>query len=198
MPRYPSVLFSSLILGAASLVAAASEISVTGAPPESVTVGEYYYFVPTAANANTAELEFSYINKPDWSGSYRSSGALIGTPAVPGVYPDIQIEAWDGVHFGISAPFTITVSAISASSVTLRWVRPSENTDGSVLTDLRGYLIRYGNRTGQLDNQLSIGSADSTTAELSDLTPGEWYFQIAAVSDANVRGPFSATARQTF
>ena len=119
----------------------------------------------------------------------------MGTPSEPGIYAGIQIEAWDGVHFGISAPFTITVVPAGSSplgSVALSWVRPSANTDGSALTNLGGYVIRYGNSRANLDRQLLIGSADSTAVQIGELAAGNWYFEIASITDTEVRGPFSA------
>ena len=39
------------------------------------------------------------------------------TPMAPGVYPDIQIQAWDGEHFAVTAPFTITVLGVGTMAV---------------------------------------------------------------------------------
>lgn len=180
----------TVLLTAVSVAATASEITFLNAPPDTAVVGEPYEFVPVVSNAIVPNLQFSYINRPSWSGSYRGSGAIMGTPTEPGVYANVQIQAWDGVHFGVSAPFTITVAS-AAGSVNLRWVKPAVNTDGSPLTNLAGYIIHYGTSAANLDAQLFVKSADSTTAEIGNLSAGNWYFRIAAVTDANVQGPFS-------
>jgi hypothetical protein len=175
-----------------SVAATASEITFLGTPSDSAVVGEPYEYVPVVAHA-MPDVEFSYINRPSWSGSYRSSGAIIGTPTEAGVYANIQIRAWDGVNFGVSAPFTIVVTSAAGNTgcAALRWVKPTLNTDGSPLTDLGGYLIHYGTDATNLEAQLFVDSANSTAAEIGNLSPGKWYFQIAAVTDSNVRGPFS-------
>lgn len=200
MPHFRNASLTATLLTALSLPAAAAEIKVSGVPPETAVVGEPYEFVPTVANAILPDLQFAYINRPSWSESYRRSGAIMGTPSEPGVFSDIQIEAWDGVHFGISAPFTITVVAPgsrSSGSVTLRWVRPTENIDGSALTNLAGYLIRYGTSAAALNARVRVESADSTTAEIENLSPGKWYFEVAGITDANLQGRFSAIVEDT-
>ena len=184
----------AVILTAVSAAAAASEIEFVGTPPDFAVVGERYEYVPEVINAIVPDLRFAYINRPSWSESYRDSGAIIGTPSEPGVYPNIQIQAWDGVHCGMSAPFTITVAS-AAGSADLRWVKPTLNTDGSPLTDLGGYLIRYGTSAANLDMHFSVNSADVTAAEIHNLSRGNWYFEIAALTAADVRGPYSTIVK---
>jgi hypothetical protein len=106
----------SLLIGLATIAlpAMANTIQVSGAPPVGV-VGERYYWLPTATGGNKATMQFAYINSPSWSGEYRSSGAIIGTPTQPGTYSNIVIEAWDGVNFGLSAPFTVTITGSGSS-----------------------------------------------------------------------------------
>jgi hypothetical protein len=186
----------AFVLTAVSLAATASEITFLGKPPESIAVGEPYAYVPVVTNAIMPDVEFSYINRPSWSGIYRSSGAILGTPTEPGVYSNIQIQAWDGVNFGVSAPFTIVVSSTTGSA-DLRWVKPMLNTDGSPLTNLAGYLIHYGSSTANLDTKLFVDSPDSTALQIDNLSPGKWYFKIAAVTDTNVQGPFSTVVGDT-
>ena len=109
----------SLVVLSAFQSARAAEMTLTGTPPTTATVGKYYEFVPVANNAITKSLQFAYVNRPAWSGSYRGSGAIMGTPTAPGVYSNIVIQAWDGVHFATLPPFTITVKGAGSSSTKL-------------------------------------------------------------------------------
>jgi hypothetical protein len=168
---------------------AGAQMTISGTPPATATVGEEYSFVPMVENANREELQFSYVNRPSWSGSYRGSGAIIGTPTTPGVFPNIQIQAWDGVHFAVSAPFTITVS--TGTSASLSWARPTENADGTPLQDLAGYTVRYGTSPAALTQQIPVSSPDSTSLQIDHLSPGNWYFEVASVNSANTQGEFS-------
>jgi hypothetical protein len=200
MPHPVNACLMAALLTSVSMLAAASEINILGTPPATAVAGVPYNWAPKVANANLPDLQFAYVNKPSWSGNYRGSGAIIGTPTQPGVYRGIQIEAWDGVNFGKSAPFTITVAPAAASStgsVNLRWMKPSHNTDGSALTNLAGYVIRYGTSAAHLNTQLLIQSPNSTAAEVGNLAPGIWYFEIAAVTDENVHGAFSPIAHDS-
>jgi hypothetical protein len=178
---------------------AGAQMTISGTPPATATVGEEYSFTPVVENANERELQFAYLGLPSWSGNYRGSGSIIGTPTAPGIYPDIQIQAWDGQHFAVTAPFTITVLGAGATAVpsgavgtTVSWSKPTQNVDGTPLTDLSGYIVRYGTGPGALTGQILVSSPSSTSVEIDNLLPGNWYFKVAAVTSANMESQFSA------
>ncbi len=275
----------------------AAAMTISGTPPATATVGEEYRFAPLITNANRGTLEFSYVNRPAWTPSYRGCGCIIGVPDEPGVYANIQIQAWDGEHWVQTPPFTITVqgsrtpavvpqplkisgspartavvgefysfaptvvapvgaaltyaiankpswtqfsaatgtlsgvpaassvgtdsgitikvsestasatlpqfsiavasAAAAAGNATLSWAKPTQNTDGSPLTNLAGYVVRYGTRAAALNSQISIGSANSTSVEISNLAAGNWYFEVAAINSASVESQFSALASKS-
>jgi hypothetical protein len=183
---------------------AVAQMTISGTPPATATVGKEYYFVPVVHNANQAQLQFNYIARPAWSSDYRGNGAIIGTPTAPGVYPNIQIQAWDGVHFAVTAPFTITVLAAGATApsaqkgeATLSWSKPADNTDGTPLTNLAGYVVRYGTNPAALSSQISVASANTTDVEINNLSPGNWYFEVASVNAANMQSQFSSAVSKT-
>jgi hypothetical protein len=293
--KYALASLITALLSMTYFSANAAEMTISGTPPARVTVGQQYSFQPVVDNANRSQLEFSYVNRPAWTPDYRKCGCLIGVPNEPGVYANIQIQAWDGEHFAQTPPFTITVqgtktpgatpqplkisgsppptavvgefyrfaptvvapagaaltyaianrpnwtqfsaatgslsgvpaassvgtdagikisvsdgamsatlpqfniaiapaAAPAAGSATLRWSKPKQNTDGSPLTNLAGYVIRYGKSAAALNSQISIGSPDSTDVEISNLAAGNWYFEVAAINTANVESQFSALA----
>jgi hypothetical protein len=180
---------------------AIAQMTISGTPPATATVGEEYYFVPVVENANQKELQFNYVDRPPWSNDYRGSGAIIGTPTAPGVYPNIQIQAWDGEHFAVTAPFTITVLAAgttapppSAAAATVIWSKPTQNADGTPLTNLAGYIVRYGTQVEALTEQIPVPSPDTTRLEIDDLSSGTWYFEVAAVNTADTESEFSSAA----
>jgi hypothetical protein len=180
---------------------AVAQMTISGTPPATATVGKEYYFVPVVHNAIQAQLQFAYISRPAWSSDYRGSGAIIGTPTAPGVYPNIQIQAWDGEHFAVTAPFTITVLAAgttapppSAAAATVIWSKPTQNADGTPLTNLAGYIVRYGTQVEALTEQIPVPSPDTTRLEIDDLPSGTWYFEVAAVNTADTESEFSSAA----
>ncbi len=191
-PQFISLPFISLLFSVPTL---ADPMTLSGTPPTEVIVGDTYRFLPLIENADMSRLQFNYINKPEWSKAYRSSGLIWGTPLEPGVYADIQIGAWDGSQYALLAPFTITVTAPPAAKdpgvANVDWLRPVLNVDGSLLEDLAGYVIRYGTSAAGLDRQLTINSAATTEAKIQNLSAGTWFFEVAAINAESVASSFS-------
>jgi len=64
-------------------------------------------------------------------------------------------------------------------SATLSWTAPTENTDGTALTNLSGYRILYGTSASSLSNVVTVANAGLTTYVI-DLMPGTYYFAVKA------------------
>lgn len=83
-----------------------------------------------------------------------------------------------------SAPLTQSGTSPSTSSsagaVTLSWVPPTDNTNGTPLTDLAGYRIHYGTNKDSLNQVINLASTSTTEYEVSGLAPGTYYFAISA------------------
>jgi len=78
------------------------------------------------------------------------------------------------------------------SPVTLSWVRPTQNVDGTQLSNLAGYRIHYGQVSGQYDYSVSVGSPSITSATIENLGPARWYFAVTAVTTSGTQSDFSA------
>lgn len=65
-----------------------------------------------------------------------------------------------------------------ASSVILKWNAPTTNLDGSVLTDLAGYMIYYGKSSYNYSYKVDVGN--STEALINNLSEGNWCFAVTA------------------
>jgi Tfp pilus assembly protein PilX len=82
------------------------------------------------------------------------------------------------------------VAPVENSAVTLAWQPPSENTDGSALTDLNGYVINYGTQSGQLTSSITLTNPGLTEYVVDNLSPGTYYFSITATaSDGTQSAP---------
>jgi hypothetical protein len=68
----------------------------------------------------------------------------------------------------------------TAASVTLTWVAPTDNTNGTPLTDLAGYHIHYGTSPDNLTQVIELAGTGNTEFELSGLAPGTYYFAVTA------------------
>lgn len=85
-------------------------------------------------------------------------------------------------------------NAAYAGEATLRWTAPTQNTDGSPLTNLAGYRIYYGTSSTQLTQTIQLANAGLTTYVVRDLAPGTWYFAVAAYNSAGVESALSNIA----
>lgn len=162
--------------------------TISGAPPTVAKTTLTYTFRPTATDANGDKLTFTIAGKPDWATFDTNTGTLTGTPAdgITGTYSNIQIKVSDGKAEAALPTFSITVSPPVIGSATLSWAPPATNEDGSALTDLSGYVIRYGKTAGVLDQKIQLNSAGITTVVVENLVEGTWYFTMSSVNASGV------------
>lgn len=78
-------------------------------------------------------------------------------------------------------------------AVTLEWTTPTHNTDGSVLTDLAGYRIHYGNAPGELTQALQVTGNSHEFDSLDERKP--WYFAVRAYTEAGAESDLSNIVR---
>jgi fibronectin type III domain protein len=78
----------------------------------------------------------------------------------------------------------------TSGSVILNWTIPTLNTDGSMLTNLAGFKVIYGQSSANLSQSVSITNATVSTYQIDNLTSGTWYFAIVTVaSDGTESAP---------
>ena len=127
-----------------------------------------------------------------------ATGRLSGTPALGDVltYSNIVISVSDGTN-SVSLPsFALAVVQAVTGSVTLTWVPPLTNTDGSAL-DLAGYRVSYGRSSTSLDQLVQITNPGLTTYVIDNLAQGTWFFSIRAYSDSGAQSDPSNVATKT-
>lgn len=71
-------------------------------------------------------------------------------------------------------------SQTSCGGVELSWTPPTQNTDGTSLTNLAGYRIVYGNTAAELVRDVAISNPSISAYCLTGLTPATWYFAVRA------------------
>jgi hypothetical protein len=82
------------------------------------------------------------------------------------------------------------VTPVQNSAVTLSWQPPTENTNGSALTDLSGYVINYGTQSGSYTSSITVTNPGLATYVVDNLSPGTYYFSVTATaSDGTVSPP---------
>jgi len=159
--------------------------SLSGTPDGVVLENSFYEFVPSASDRDGDALTFTINNGPGWADFDPTTGALYGTPdaADVGHYSAIQIAVSDGLSTAELPAFDIDVTSITLASVTLQWQPPTENTDGTPLTDLAGYRIYYGVDPAELSSLIELPNPGLTTYVVEELTPSTWYFAMTSVND---------------
>ncbi len=172
--------------------------TIAGSPTAAVVEGEFYEFVPTAADADGDTLEFSIARKPRWATFDRATGRLSGTPEAGDVgnFTNIAITVSDGKASASLSRFDITVDAIAFGSATLSWSPPTENVDGSPLMDLSGYRIYYGRNQNQLNRTVVINNPGVTRYVVENLAQANWHFAMTSVNAEGVESRRSPTVRK--
>lgn len=201
---YPSILISvsngtsSAALPAFSVVVAkpatVGSPTISGTPSTSVVMGNAYRFTPTTTDPSGGTLTFSIKNAPSWAAFNTSTGELAGVPTAAdvGTYSSILISVSDGKTTVSLPSFPISVTEGASGSVTLSWTAPTENTDGTALTNLAGYWIYYGTSPDALTKSVRIDSPGIATYVVSNLSPGTWYFSMTTYTTADVESARSS------
>jgi hypothetical protein len=173
-------------------------LAISGTPATIAEIGQFYSFTPTVVASSGSSLTYAVANRPAWAQFSSATGTLSGTPTGSAITDaNIVVSVSNGSQKASLPAFNIAVEApvaTPAGSATLSWVKPTVNVNGSPLTNLAGYTVRYGTNAAALGSRISVGSPAATTAQIENLTPGTWYFQVAAVNTANVESPPSSMA----
>jgi hypothetical protein len=173
--------------------------TISGTPRTSVVAGNAYSFTPTTTDPSGAALTFSVKNAPSWTTFNSATGELSGTPTAAdvGTYSNITISVSNGTT-SVSLPaFPIAVTQMANGSATLEWVAPTENTNGTPLTNLAGYRIYYGTSATALTQIVQIANPDIVSYEVSNLSPAKWYFSVRSYNTANVESNLSVVVSKT-
>jgi hypothetical protein len=167
--------------------------TISGTPAASIMQGTAYSFTPAASDPDGNTLTFSVTNLPAWATFSTSNGRVSGTPssAQVGAYTNIRISVSDGSMSANLAPFSVQVVATATGSALLTWNPPTQNTDGSPLTNLAGYRIYWGLNAGSYANSVTVNNPGLATYIVDQLTPAHWYFAVTALSATGAESPYS-------
>jgi hypothetical protein len=169
--------------------------TISGTPPTVVAAGESYVFRPRVSDPDSTVFRFDIAGKPSWATFDVLTGRLAGTPSAEdiGVYGSIEISVTDGTDTTTLPAFSIEVvaSGTATGSVTLSWTPPTQNEDGSQLTDLKAYRILWSRDGGAFSNSVRINNPSVTRYVVENLTPGTYEFTATAINSAEVESRFS-------
>ena len=109
-----------------------------------------------------------------------------------------------GASIGSPSSATITISDDDVAPppptgiATLSWTPPTERIDGSVLDDLAGYEVHFGQSETNLDRVIVLDNAGLSSYVVEELGSGTWYFAMTAVDGEGRRSALSMLGSKTF
>jgi hypothetical protein len=118
---------------------------------------------------------------------------------VPAILIPLLGSACGGSGPGAAAPEATPtgIAAVSGGSAMLRWTPVTQNSDGTVLTDLAGYKVFYGVSPDALNTTVVLTDPNLTTYEVTGLASGTWYFAVAAYTASGTQGALSEVASKS-
>lgn len=156
-------------------------IAVAQAPPAptvTLTISPLSGQTPAAATLTWSSTGAASCTA---SGSWTGTKATSGTQSLTGITAD--------------ATYTLKCdSAVGNGRATLSWTPPTQNTDGTALTNLAGYRILHGASATSLTSTVDVPGAGVTSYVLNALTPGMKYFAVRSYNSAGAESANSNVA----
>lgn len=182
------------------LPAAVGPVAPNGAPPDQVQMCKALPAVYPPGSLNGCPLA-----NVDWGPQLTTDLVRTQIPAQAWL-PFNQLTATSAVvlrstgQWSTLGAITITpppsapgaAPPVSVASVALVWLAPTQNTDGSTLTNLQGFNIYQG---ASPDTLVKVGTvaAPALSYTTPSLVPGRYYFAVTAVSATGQESARSAT-----
>jgi len=88
-------------------------------------------------------------------------------------------------------PVASTPAQSKSQSITFSWEPPTQNSDGSPISNLAGYKIHYGTRTADYTQTVAVENAGLTRFVVDNLPSGTYYFAITAYNAQGLESPLS-------
>jgi hypothetical protein len=210
--------FGTTVGGVLAIIAAALSIStvthaatapsIFGTPTTSVMATRWYGFQAWSTDPNHRPVVYSIKNKPVWATFNTQYGHLYGIPPVGdvGTYANIVVSVSDGLAQASLPAFSIQVTSNGATgsggttgsgAATLSWHPPTQNTNGSAITGLAGYRIKYGTSATSLTKSVQLANPGLTSYVVESLAPGTYYFGIAAYTSSGAQSALSSVVSKT-
>ena len=175
-PLTTNTTFTLTCTGAGGSASASATVQVNAAPQPAVSLSAADQVVDHGGSTTltwTSSNSTSCSASGGWSGSKATSGNQLVGP------------------LNANTTFTLTCSGAGGNAVamigvnvygllSLSWLAPTENVDGSALTDLAGYKIYYGDSSRSYSNSTDVNDANATSFSFT-LPSGSYYVAMTAL-----------------
>ena len=106
------------------------------------------------------------------------------------------VSTGSGSSVGSVTKVTAPIQTVNGVA-TLDWMPPTENDDGSALTNLAGYTVYYGTSRDDLSQSVKVSNPGLASYTVTGLTSGTWYFAVTSYSADGVESTRTTTVSTT-
>ena len=96
-----------------------------------------------------------------------------------------------------SAGSTPPSTPVAGTSLTLGWVAPTQNSNGTPITDLAGYKIHYGTTSANYTKVVAVSNPSLSRYVLDSLESGTYFFAITAYNSKGIESTLSGEISAT-
>lgn len=200
-------IFATALLAMSFVTVSHASTTISGTPITTVAQNRYYGFQSWATDTDHRPVTYLIRNKPSWATFDTKYGHLYGIPTTANVgsYNNIVIYATDGISSAYLPPFNITVTGpgstggttTTTGSATVTWSAPTQNTNGSAVTNLSGYTINYGKTSSSMTSTVNVTNASLTRYVVEGLSAGTYYFAVSAYNSSGAKSALSGVVSKT-
>jgi hypothetical protein len=130
----------------------------------------------------------------DWSGNKSATGSE--TVFVSTIDSQYTLTC-NGAGGNVNDTVNVAVVLNNNGTALLSWTPPTENTDGSSLTDLAGYMIRYGASSGNYSDTITINNPGITSYLVENLPSADWHFVMTSFNSTGIESSHSSEVSKT-
>jgi hypothetical protein len=204
-----SGLLASAVLAMSLSTVSHATTTIVGTPTTSVKANWWYSFQSWATDNDHRAITYSIKNKPYWASFDTKYGHLYGKPPATsvGTYLNIVISASDGLSMAALPAFNINVTGTTTTgtggtstttgSALVQWHPPTTNTNGSILTNLAGYTIKYGTSASSLSSSVRVANPGLSSYQIDGLKAGTYYFGVTAYNSSGQTSSVSGVVSKT-
>jgi len=170
--------------------------SVDLGPDLTVDIGESVHLSPTIKNLDSSTISYLWIQTsgnpislPDNKSSYIAFTPLVND------FLEFELTVTDNQDQEYKDAVSVTVLPENGKyTAQLNWTAPTENENGSALTNLAGYKIYYGQSITNLDVSIIVNTPSETSYDIKNLDSNKsYFFCISAYSTAGSESKCSDT-----
>ncbi|TDJ31788.1 MAG: hypothetical protein E2O59_00245 [Gammaproteobacteria bacterium] len=178
-PLTADTTFTLSCTGSGGASIGSATVSVAQDPAPTLSFSATDVVVDSAANTTlnwSSQNASSCTASGGWSGSKGTSGSEVVGPISANTTYSLTCTGDGGNAMSM---LTVSVNGV----LQLTWVAPTENVDGSALTDLAGYKIYYGTQSGNYSDSVDVSDPGATQHDLT--VPMETYYLAMTALDAD-------------